>query len=43
LLLARCQGLIEAVKPVVRSLREAGYHLSDRLVDAVLRQAGERW
>lgn len=41
LLLARRQGLIEAVKPVVSGLREAGYHLSDRLVDAVLRQAGE--
>lgn len=41
LLLARRQGLIEAVKPLVNGLRAAGYHLSDRLVEAVLRQAGE--
>lgn len=41
LLLARHQGLIEAVKPLVNGLRAAGYHLSDRLVEAVLHQAGE--
>jgi predicted nucleic acid-binding protein len=41
LLLARREGVIKAVKPVLGALRDAGYFLSERLVEAVLGQAGE--
>ena len=42
LLLAKRAGLIDAVKPSLLALRKNGYFLSDRLIEAALRQAGER-
>lgn len=41
LMLAKQAGAIEAVKPILISLRHSGYFLSDRLVESVLAQAGE--
>ena len=41
LLLAKQTGLIDAVKPSLLALRQNGYFLSDRLIEAALRQAGE--
>lgn len=41
LLLAKQANAIAAVKPVLQALRENGYFLSNRLIDAVLAQAGE--
>ena len=41
LLLAKQTGRIAAVKPLLFVLRQAGYFLSDRLIEAVLLQAGE--
>jgi len=41
LLLARQQGLLAHVKPLLLGLRQNGYFLSQRLIDAALRQAGE--
>ncbi len=42
LLFAKQQGALEAVGPSLKSLRETGYYLSDRLVTRVLQMAGER-
>lgn len=41
LLLAKQAAAIAAVKPLLLALREDGYFLSQRLIDAVLVQAGE--
>jgi len=41
LLLARRTGLLPAVAPVLRALRQEGYFLSDSLVEQILTQAGE--
>lgn len=41
LLLAKQSRALAAVKPVLLALRENGYFLSNRLIDAVLAQAGE--
>ena len=38
---AKQRGLLDAVKPVVLALRNAGLWLSDSLVTDVLREAGE--
>ena len=41
LLMAKRFGLLPAVKPVLVALQAQSYYLSDRLLDAVLRLAGE--
>ncbi len=41
LLRAKAQGELEAVRPCLVAMRDAGVWLSDRLVAAVLRAAGE--
>lgn len=41
LLLAKQTRLINAVNPLLVALRQNGYFLSDRLIDATLEQAGE--
>jgi len=41
LLLARRTGLLPAVAPVLRALRQEGYFLSDSLIEQILTQAGE--
>lgn len=41
LVLAKQAGRIAAVKPLLLALRQAGYFLSDRLIEAVLLQASE--
>ena len=41
LLRAKELGIIPAVKPVLDSIRENNFYLSDRILDTVLRQAGE--
>ena len=41
LLLAKQTGLIDAVKPPLLALRQNGYFLSTRLIEAALRQASE--
>ena len=41
LLLAKQMGLIDAVKPALLALRQNGYFLSARLIEAALRQTGE--
>ena len=41
LLLAKQAGLVNSVKPLLLTLRQNGYFLSDRLIAAALRQAGE--
>ena len=41
LLLAKRFGLLPAVKPLLIALQAQSYYLSDRLLEAVLRQAGE--
>ena len=41
LLLAKNAGLLHAVTPLLLSLQAEGYFLSHRLMDAVMRQAGE--
>ena len=41
LVLAKQTGRIAAVKPFLLALRQAGYFLSDRLIEAVLLQVGE--
>ncbi|MEZ5387188.1 MAG: DUF3368 domain-containing protein [Prosthecobacter sp.] len=38
---ARRTGLITSVKPLIETIRNNGYWLSDRIVAEVLRQAGE--
>jgi predicted nucleic acid-binding protein len=41
LVLGKNHGLLPAVKPLLLALQTQGYFLSERLVQAVLRQAGE--
>ena len=41
LLLAKRQGHIATVKPLLLGLRKNGYFLSQRLIDGALAQAGE--
>ena len=41
LLLAKRSGLLPAVKPLLKALQAQSYFLSERLFQAVLRQAGE--
>ena len=41
LLLAKRFGLLPTVKPLLVALQAQSYYLSDRLLEAVLRQAGE--
>ena len=42
LLLAKQTGQVKALAPLINSLREHRYNLSDALVDAVLQRAGEQ-
>lgn len=42
LLLAKRQGFIETIGPLIESIRHHGYWLSDSLVEQVRRQAGKR-
>ena len=41
LLAAKSEGMLALVAPVLRDLSRAGYRLSSRLIDGVLKQAGE--
>lgn len=41
LLLTKRVGLISKVAPMLATLQQQGYYLSQRLIDAVLQQAGE--
>lgn len=41
IVLARQRGLIPAAKPMLRSLKENGYFVSDILIKAALKQCGE--
>lgn len=41
LLLAKRQGQVSHVKPLLLDLRQNGYFLSQRLIDSALQQAGE--
>ncbi len=41
LLLAKRQGQVSQVKPLLLALRQNGYFLSQRLIDGALQQAGE--
>jgi len=41
LLRAKTAGMIPAVTPLLNSMKSNGYHLSDRLLNAVSRAAGE--
>jgi predicted nucleic acid-binding protein len=41
LLLAKQAGAVDAVKPLLRALRQQGYFLSDGLIEVALTQAGE--
>lgn len=41
LLLAKEKRLIKTVKPLIHSLQERGFRLSDRVIEEVLKQAGE--
>jgi predicted nucleic acid-binding protein len=38
---AKQMGAVTAVKPLIESIRENGYWLSDRIVNEILKQAGE--
>lgn len=38
---AKRAGAVPAVKPLIESIRENGYWLSERIVDEILKQAGE--
>jgi len=42
LLLAKNEGLIAALEPLLGNLRRAGFHMSDELYDQVLDSAGEK-
>jgi predicted nucleic acid-binding protein len=42
LLLAKRQGFVEAVGPLLEEMRRHGYWLSDAVVEQVQRQAGEQ-
>lgn len=41
LLLAKQSGLVQQVKPLLLGLRQSGYFLSTKLIEATLTQAGE--
>jgi hypothetical protein len=41
LLRAKAAGLIPGVQPILAGMKANGYHLSDRLVDAICQAAGE--
>ena len=41
LLRAKVAGLVPGVQPLLTAMRKNGYHLSDRLVQAVCEAAGE--
>lgn len=41
LLIARERGLLQSCRPLLETLRQQGYYLSDALLQAVLDQAGE--
>jgi len=41
LVVAKREGVLEAVRPATRTLRQAGLHVSDAVVEQVLRMAGE--
>lgn len=41
LLLAKERGLVGGVSPLFQDLRQAGYWISDEIVDIALRLAGE--
>ena len=41
LVAAKKRGIIPAVKPVLDSIRENNFYLSEKILDTVLRQAGE--
>jgi predicted nucleic acid-binding protein len=41
LLVAKQSGMIPEVRPLIHALRQAGFYMSDKLVQRVLRAAGE--
>jgi predicted nucleic acid-binding protein len=41
LVVAKTEGHLEAIRPAVRALRQAGLHVSDDIVNHVLQMAGE--
>ena len=41
LLMAKDQGLISAIEPLLADLRRVGFHMSEELYDQVLQSAGE--
>ena len=41
LVVAKREGVFESVRPATRALRQAGLHVSDAVVEQVLRMAGE--
>jgi predicted nucleic acid-binding protein len=41
LLIAKSLGKIDAIRPLLEQLRQSGMHLSDQLMQQVLKQAGE--
>ena len=41
LLKAKAEGLITEVSPLLSKIKENGFYISDRIVDLVLKQAGE--
>lgn len=41
LVAAKRQGIIDHVMPIMENIKKNGYYLSDRLVETVLKQAGE--
>jgi predicted nucleic acid-binding protein len=42
LLLAKTEGLVPVLEPLLKSLCRAGFHMSDQLYDQVLDSAGEK-
>lgn len=42
LLRAKAAGLIPGVRPLLKLMKKNGYHLSDRLLEAVCHAAGEQ-
>lgn len=42
LLRAKREGLIDKVAPLLDKIRENGFYLSEKVVDMVLTQAGEK-
>jgi predicted nucleic acid-binding protein len=41
LVVAKKEGRLDEVEPAIEELRRAGLHVSDAVVDQVLRMAGE--